>query len=689
MAKDFPYNQDCNREELETYWDGIKPQWTLDEAIERSREFLLSLQHPDGYWWGELEGNVTITAQTVLLYKILGIADTYPSLSKMENYIRRMQCVHGGWEIFHGDGGYLSATIEAYMALRLLNVPKSDPALQRALKVIINGGGISKSRMFTKICLALIGCYDWKGIPSLPPWIMLLPSWFPFSIYHMACWARGCVVPLTIVFDKKPVFRVSPEVSFDELYSEGRENAFFRMSFPSDWTSKFFVGVDYAFKAMEWMGLVPFRQWGKKVAEKWVVDHQDESGDFFGVYPPLFYSIICMFTLGYDVTSPGLHRAILGLMNIYSVESKNECSVQSCLSPVWDTALTVRSLVESGMKPDHPALQKAGEWLLKKQYTKYGDWACRNPSAHSGGWAFQFFNRWSPDVDDSATVVMALQALKLQDEDAKNGAIAYCIKWIESMQCKEGGWAAYDKDMNQKWLNYTPFGDLKAMVDPNTVDVTARVLEMVGRLKKEPLAAFQLPPEVIARALSYLRKEQEQEGCWYGRWGVNYIYGTCGALLALSLAAPIGTHEKEIRRGAKWLVEVQNKHGKIENGVKSERTSQAGGWGETCFSYDDPGLKGKGECGSVVSQTAWAIQGLLAAGDALGKYEWESIEKGVEYLVRMQRKDGSWHESQFTGCGFPMHFYLRYHLYAQHFSLSALSRYRAHLQEQAAAAAGC
>ncbi|MCO5553456.1 hypothetical protein L7F22_006977 [Adiantum nelumboides] len=682
----LPYNQDHHLGKEATNSTGPP---MLDEAIERSRDFLLSLQYPEGYWWAELEANITLTAHTVVLSKILGIEHKYP-LHKMKTYLQRTQRKHGGWEIYYNDGGCLNCTIEAYTALRILGVPKTDPSLQKALALILSKGGVTKSRMFTKIFLALLGCYDWKGIPSLPPWLVLLPSWFPFSLYDTSSWARGCMFPLTIIFDRKPVYKLNLPLCLDELYAEGKEKARVGPRFiRGDWLANFFVGLDHVFKAMENLGVVPFRQWGLKEAERWTLQRHEDSGDFHGIYPPMFYSIVCYTLLGYKITDPVVHRA-LEAVKVFTVEREDECVVQSCISPIWDTAFVVRSLAESGLPPDHPALQKAGEWLLQKQATQHGDWFYKKRLGRAGGWAFQFFNRWYPDVDDSAAVSMALHAIKLQDEDAKKGAMKRCAEWVQVMQCRQGGWAAYDCDNDCEWLNSTPFGDLKAMIDPNTVDVTARVLEMVGRAKEAVDASALLPPTAVARGLAYLRKEQEPEGCWYGRWGVNYIYGTSGALMALALVAPL-THKDEIERGARWLVEVQNKHGMkggangynnspkeggvVMNGWKINTAPEDGGWGETCFSYNDISLKGRNEA-STASQTAWALQGLLAAGDALGKYEVESIEQGVQYLLSTQRKDGSWCEARFTGCGFPCFFYLRYHLYAQHFPLSALARYR-------------
>ena len=312
----------------------------------------------------------------------------------------------------------------------------------------------------------------------------------------------------------------------------------------------------------------------------------------------------------------------------------------------------MRSLVDSGMAPDHPALVRGGEWLLEKQILDYGDWAVKNQHGKPGAWAFEFENRFYPDVDDSAVVVMALAAVELPNQRLKQQAIVRAVDWIITMQCKPGGWAAFDLDNDQDWLNAHPYGDLKAMIDPNTADVTARVLEMLGRLPDTHLNADRLD-----RALTYLMQEQESDGSWFGRWGVNYIYGTSGVLAALSLIAP--THQSSINCGASWLTQCQNPDG---------------GWGETCASYQDSSLKGKGI--STASQTAWAVIGLLAAGEATRQFDWSAIDNGIAYLLTTQRKDGTWNEDYFTGTGFPGHFYLKYHLYQQHFPLTALGRYR-------------
>ena len=658
----------------------------VDEAIARSQNYLLSLQSPDGYWWAELESNVTITAEVVLLHKLWGTDKTRP-MHKVEAYLRSQQREHGGWELFYGDGGELSTSVEAYMALRLLGVPATDPALEKARSFILKKGGISKTRIFTKFHLGLIGCYDWRGLPSIPSWVMLLPDAFPVNIYELSSWARGSTVPLLIVFDRKPVYITDPVINLDELYTEGRSNVRFELPRQGDWTD-LFVHLDGAFKLAENLNLVPFRQEGLDAAEKWVLERQEATGDWGGIIPAMLNSLLALRALDYNVADPIVERGLKAVDN-FALETDDHYWIQPCISPVWDTALVMRSLVDSGLAPDHPALVRGGEWLLEKQILDYGDWAVKNRKGKPGAWAFEFDNRFYPDVDDSAVVVMALCAVQLPNEPLKQAAIARAVDWIATMQCTPGGWAAFDLNNDQDWLNAIPYGDLKAMIDPNTADVTARVLEMVGKLESVQRSAISVQPSALAqnsklssgaaqsatqkssltpdsllptpsldRALAYLRAEQEPEGCWFGRWGVNYIYGTSGVLAALSLIAP-KTHQREIERGASWLVGCQNADG---------------GWGETCFSYNDPSLKGQGD--STASQTAWALIGLMAAGDATGMYAMDALDRGIHYLLQTQRPDGTWDEDYFTGTGFPCHFYLKYHLYQQHFPLTAIGRYR-------------
>jgi squalene-hopene/tetraprenyl-beta-curcumene cyclase len=593
----------------------------------------------------------------VLLHKIWG-TDTPRPLAKIERYLRQQQRHHGGWELYYGDGGDLSTSVEAYMALRLLGVSPEDPALVKARQFIVARGGVSQTRIFTKLHLALIGCYDWRGIPSIPPWLMLLsPEISPVTIYEMSSWARGSTVPLLVVFDQKPVWQVNPAIRLDELYAEGYDRAKFELPTAGDWTDAF-VWLDHAFKLAEDWNLVPFRQEGLEAAEQWILERQEASGDWGGIIPAMLNSLLALRSLGYDAADPIVLRG-LQAVDRFGVETESEYWVQPCISPVWDTALVMRALVDSGLPADHPVLVQAGTWLLDQQILDYGDWSVKNRRGQPGGWAFEFDNRFYPDVDDTAVVVMALQAVQLPHAALQQQAIARAMQWISSMQCQPGGWAAFDLDNQQDWLNAIPYGDLKAMIDPNTADVTARVLEMVARLGTPPSPSLPgVTPEQLERACRYLLQEQEADGSWFGRWGVNYVYGTSGAVVALALLNAQQFREP-IRRGMTWLSQVQNRDG---------------GWGETCASYKDTTLKGQGD--STASQTAWALMGLLAAAEANLPVDRQVLERGVQYLLSTQRSDGTWDEPWFTGTGFPGHFYLKYHLYQQHFPLTALGRYR-------------
>ena len=628
---------------MQTNHQVMKVPTGLDTAIEQSQRYLLSLQQSEGYWWANLESNVTITAEVVLLHKIWGTDSSRP-LAKMAAYLQAQQQSHGGWELFYGDGGELSTSVEAYMALRLLGISASDPTMQRARDFILSKGGIQKTRIFTKFHLALIGCYDWRGIPSIPAGIMLLPDWFPVTIYEMSSWARGSTVPLLIVFDQQPVYVTEPAIRLDELYAEGSRSL--ELPRNGDW-SDLFVELDSLFKQAAAWNLMPFRAEGLRAAERWIIERQEATGDWGGIIPAMLNSMLALRSLNYSLYDPVIVRG-LAAIDRFGVETEAEYWTQPCVSPVWDTALVMRALTDSGLPADHTALTRAADWLLQKQILSYGDWAVKNRQGNPGGWAFEFENRFYPDVDDTAVVVMALHAV--QASTTQQIAIERALDWIASMQCTEGGWAAFDLNNNQAWLNAIPYGDLKAMIDPNTADVTARVLEMVGRLGQTP--AFS--KTALDRALNYLRQQQEPEGCWFGRWGVNYIYGTSGVLTALALLAP-QSYRDCIERGAAWLASCQNPDG---------------GWGETCQSYVDPTLKGKGR--STASQTAWALMGLMATGGSES-----ATQRGITYLLKAQNPDGSWDEPEFTGTGFPGHFYLNYNLYRQHFPLTALGRYRA------------
>jgi squalene-hopene/tetraprenyl-beta-curcumene cyclase len=618
------------------------------ETARKSQHYLLSLQHPDGYWWAELEANVTLTAEYVYLHKILGTERTRRvQMKKAGVYLRNRQRAHGGWELYWGDGGELSTSVEAYFALKLLGDSPDAPHMQAARDFILKRGGVTKARVFTKLHLALFGAFDWAGVPSMPPWIMLLPRWFPFTIYEMASWARSSTVPLLIVCDKKPIWR-TPNGDADELYAEGRANADLSLPNPDGLFSIGgpFIGLDKLFKFAEKHNLHPRREESLALAEQWTLDHQDESGDWGGILPAMLNSLLGLHCRGYQPDHPVMRKG-LEAVDRFCIETEDDFHTQPCVSPVWDTALTVLAMLDSGVAPDDPALTKAGEWLLSKQIFRDGDWKIKNRTGKSGGWAFEFWNDFFPDTDDTSVVVMALDRLKLKNEDEKRRRLNAAVEWVLSMQCKPGGWAAFDLDNDLEILNQIPYGDLKAMIDPCTADLTGHVLEMLGATK------YPAPPGVIDRAVSFIQQKQEHEGCWWGRWGVNYIYGTHMVICGL-VALGVDPREAYVMHAVQWLNSCQN---------------QDGGWGETCESYVNRSLMGQGS--STPSQTAWALLGLIAGGESRS----DCVRRGVEYLIACQNSDGSWPEPEFTGTGFPGHFYMNYHHYRNYFPLMALGRY--------------
>ena len=634
----------------------------LQGAIARAVDALFRQQDPAGFWWAELQSNVTITAEVLLLHHVWGTFARVPRAAA-ERYFRAEQRNHGGWELAYGDGGDLSVSIEAYMALRMLGVPPADPALQRARRFILERGGITRSRIFTKMHLALIGAYEWAGLPELPPWLMVLPERGPLSIYDLSSWARGSTVPLILLFDRKPVY--GPVLDLDELYLEGREHARFALPRGNDIVEHLFNGVDTVLAWASRSGLVPFRARGLERAERWTVERQEHTGDWGGIIPAMLNALLGLRAIGYDSGDPVVVRGFAAVDG-FTITAGGTYRVQPCISPVWDTGLAVRALADAGVRRDDPRLVRAASWLLEKQIVaRYGDWSVKNRTGKPGGWAFEFENAWYPDVDDTAVVAMALAAVDHPQPERVRGALARAAHWVATMQCTTGGWGAFDVDNDKAWLNRIPYGDLKAMIDPSTADVSARVLEMVTRCE---LGAFD---EVrFQRALTFLLGEQERDGAWFGRWGVNYVYGTSGALAALGPLRQAQGRLKEERaideavvRGAVWLKSVQQ---------------HDGGWGETTASYHDPALRGIGP--PTPSQTAWGVIGLLACTQRLPRianaFE-DAIERGVGYLLRTQRADGTWDEPEFTGTGFPNHFYLNYHLYRLHFPLTALGRYAA------------
>ncbi len=626
-------------------------------AIARTQEYLLRAQSPEGWWWGELESNVTITAEYLFLTHFLGVGNP-ERWGKIATYLRDQQRPDGAWGIYYDAPGDLSTTIEAYFALKMAGISLEAPFMQQARAFILANGGILKARIFTKIWLALLGQYDWRGLPVMPPELIFLPPWFPFNIYDFSCWARGTIVPILILLTERPSRPVPASADVSELYCRPADRYDWRLPdrgpTPLFSWRRFFIGADRALRRLEEMRWKPLRRAAKRACEDWIVAHQEADGSWGGIQPPWVYSLLALHVLGRPATDPVIAKGLRGFED-FAIEDGRTFRTQSCMSPVWDTCLTATALLDSGLPPDHPALLKTGRWLIGEQIFAGGDWQIKNKTGRPGGWAFEFQNDWYPDTDDTSEVLLALRRIIFPPEDAQAQAIALerGTAWLLSMQSKNGGFASFDVDNTRQAITQIPFCDFGEVIDPPSEDVTAHILEWFGAsgLRKEH-------PQLQA-AIRYLKREQQPDGSWWGRWGVNYIYGT-GAVLPALRALGEDMRQQYIQRAARWLVTCQQADG---------------GWGETCASYDNPKLRGTGA--TTASQTAWALLGLLAVkqGGAADSSVNQAIERGVSYLLEQQAEDGSWKEPYFTGTGFPRAFIIKYHMYRIYFPLMALGRY--------------
>ncbi len=632
----------------------------LESSLQKGERFLLAKQHPEsGFWVEELEADTTLTSEYVMLRRFLDLVDPERE-RKAIRYLIHTQLEDGGWPIFSGGAADISASVKAYFALKLAGVSQDEPCMQKARAVILKKGGVVQANVFTKISLALFGQYDWKGVPCMPPEIMLAPQWFYFNLYAVSYWSRACIIPLLIIFGYRPLCRIAPDQGIEELYLTPASEVNYSQVPPlhRDGTlltwRNFFVWVDALLRLYESYPLKSLRKKALSQAQNWVIEHMDGTGGLGAIYPAMAYSIFALRALGYSTDHPLIQKALgeIEELAIHSPSGNQQfppmMHLQPCHSPVWDTALTMNTLIERGLPIDHPALQRANAWIRGRQSQKVGDWSVSSPTARPGGWAFQFENEWYPDVDDTAAVVVALAKMIPGDLPHNDESIQKGLRWVLAMQGSDGGWGAYDKDNNKLIFNKIPFADHQALLDPSTADLTGRCLEMLGTLGYDP------SHPAVGPAIEFLRKEQEPNGSWYGRWGVNYIYGTWCVLSGLRTIG-VDMTTPWIQQAVAWLESVQNSDG---------------GWGESCESYSHVDKAGRGE--SAASQTAWAIMALLQAGEA----DSLSVVRGINWLIRHQREDGVWDEPFHTGTGFPRVFYLRYHGYFKYFPVWALSMYR-------------
>jgi len=633
---------------------------SLESALHKGEQWLLSKQDIEqGFWVEELEADTTLTSEYVMLRRFLGVVDSERE-RKAARYLLHTQLADGGWPIFSGGPADISATVKAYFALKLAGMSSDEPCMQRAKDLVLKQGGVVQANVFTKITLALFGQYDWRGIPCMPTEIFLAPQWFYFNLYAVSYWSRAVIIPLLIIFAHRPLCPVSQEQGIGELFLEPLDTVDFAQVPPLHRDStflswrNFFVWVDGLLRLYESYPIKSLRKKALKEAERWMIEHMDGEGGLGAIYPAMANSIFALRALGYSTDHPLIQKALGEIedLEIYSnsgnVATPSMLHLQPCHSPVWDTALTMNALVESGIAVDHPALHRADAWLRTRQSQKVGDWVVSSPEAKPGGWSFQYENDWYPDVDDTAAVIMAMAKIHQAESPDFDDVLQRGFHWVLAMQGSDGGWGAYDKDNNKLIFNKIPFADHQALLDPSTADLTGRCLEMLGTL------GYDQSHQAVGPALDFLRREQEPNGSWYGRWGVNYIYGTWCVLSGLR-AIGVDMTAPWIQNAVMWLELVQNSDG---------------GWGESCESYADTETAGHGE--STASQTAWAIMALLQAGasDSL------SVVRGVNWLIRHQREDGVWDEPFHTGTGFPRVFYLRYHGYFKYFPIWALGMYR-------------
>jgi squalene-hopene/tetraprenyl-beta-curcumene cyclase len=604
----------------------------LATTLGRSVGALMARQHADGWWKGELETNVTMDAEDLLLRQFLGIRTDVQTASSAK-WIRSRQRDDGTWANSFGGPPDLSTTIEAYVALRLAGDAVEDPHMRRASAYIREAGGIGASRVFTRIWLALFGKWPWERLPILPPELMLLPPSIPLNIYDFGCWARQTVVALTVINAHRPVRELSLDI--DELdLGPARSD---RHSLAT-WAGRFEL-LDRLLHFYERRPIPALRRYALGTAERWILKRQEADGSWGGIQPPWVYSLMALHLQGYALDHPAMQAGLAGL-DAFTIEDEAGRRIEACQSPVWDTALAVVALADAGVPPADPALCRAGTWLRGEEITVPGDWAVRRPDLAPGGWAFEFANDNYPDIDDTAEVVLALRRTSAPDA----GALQRGVDWIEGMQCRDGGWAAFDVDNTRALCRELPFCDFGELIDPPSADVTAHVVEMLAAVGRQGPA--------LQRGIDWLLQAQESDGSWFGRWGSNHLYGT-GAVVPALIAAGLSPEHRAVRRAVAWLEAHQN---------------DDGGWGEDLRSYDDPAYRGRGI--SNASQTAWALLALLAAGE-----RGHPTDRGVAFLAATQLPDGTWDETWFTGTGFPGDFYINYHLYHLIFPVMALGRY--------------
>ena len=621
----------------------------VDQLVDEMSQALLAQQRPDGHWLYELEADATIPAEYIFLQHFLGsigsaaYRDVEP---KIANHLRAIQGHDGGWPLFHAGDMDLSASVKAYFALKLAGDDPDAPHMTKARAAILAQGGAAQSNVFTRIALALFGEVPWRAVPEMPVEIMLLPRWFPFHLSKVSYWSRTVIAPLLILMDLKPKAVNPLKVSISELFVQPPKRAQYPMNATGSPLGAIFAGIDRVLRLSDPLRPRAQRRKAINAAIDFVKERLNGEDGLGGIFPAMANAAMAFHALGYDWDEPNYRMTREAIDRLLIARDDTRVTCQPCLSPIWDTCLAAHAMLEAGEPGDSDSFDRAFNWLLEREIKEVrGDWAWRRPNAPTGGWPFQYQNAHYPDVDDTAVVVMAMDRAK---SEASEGAVSRAADWIIAMQSKNGGWGSFDADNAFDYLNHIPFADHGALLDPPTADVSARCLSMLAQL------GYGRDNTVVRRGLDYLLREQEADGSWYGRWGVNYVYGTWSVLSALN-ACGEDLSSTPVRRAVAWL---------------ESRQREDGGWGEDCATYW--AARRYEAKASTAAQTAWALLGLMAAGEV----DSNAVRRGVAFLQNCPRDENRWLDAHWTGTGFPRVFYLHYHGYSAYFPLMALARYR-------------